>query len=246
MGALDLFPFVLICLTMACVMLGYLGLVVLPAFEYRFYDGILTIRRRAFRVLPAGTWRVHLANVLRAEHTGLWRSPLRGETYCAGRVWAREGVLLVLRQALDGFERIYVTPASPESFMAELARRLGDAVLQPAPPPTAAQRRAAVKRGDAVALVSAVALVVWLSIITGESLVLFALTRRLLIVAACCMAASLPMVVWMLSDCVYTLGERRQGRLGLWLAVMFFFFPIAWPYYLLEWRVRNVGGPKRP
>jgi hypothetical protein len=161
-------------------------------------------------------------------------------------VWAREGVLLVLRQALDGFERIYVTPASPESFMAELAGRLGEAVLQPAPPPSAAQKRAAVKRGDAVALVSAVALVVWFSILTGESLGLFALTRRLLIVATFCMAASLPMVLWMLSDCATTLGERRQGRLGLWLAVMFFFFPIAWPYYLLEWRVRNVGGPKRP
>jgi len=231
---------VLVPVAMACLALVYLGVVVLPVFDYRFTDGVLIIRRRAFRVLPSGTWRIQLANVLRAERTGFWRFPLRGETYCAGRWWARDGVLLFLRVAIEGFERIYVTPASAESFMAELTRRLGDGVLQPAAVPTAAQRSVAVRRGDALALASGVALVAWLGILEGGiSFSLFPVTPALLVVAVLCGLVFLPMVIWMWYDCVIALGERKQRPTAFWLVAMFLFFPSAWVYYLAEWRPRT-------
>jgi len=234
----NLVGIVLASLLMLCLALVYVGVVILPVFEYRFGDSVLTIRRRAFRVLPSGTWHVQLANILRAERTGFWRFPLRGETYCAGRWWAREGVVLTLKQAVDGFDRVYVTPPDSALFVAEMAGRLGDAILAPAPPPTDAERRLATRRGDALASVAAVSFCVCLTITVGGVLGLFAESGAALVAAIACMVVFLPMVLWMWYDCVIALGEKRQRRLAFWLLAQFLFFPSAWLYYLIEWRPR--------
>lgn len=238
MHMVDLAAIVVICVAIVGTVLAYVGVVVLPRFGYRLEAGSLHVRRWVFRVVPCGTWDFDLANIARVERKGFWQFPLRGETYCAGRWWAREGVVLTLKEAIDGFDRVYVTPPAPDLFVGELVGRLGTALLAPAPLLTEAEKRSAVRKGDAFASLAAISFCVWLVLVVGGRLGLLAWNGGAPVAGVACAVLFLPMVLWMWYDCLTMLGETRARGLAVWLLVQTFFFPSAWAYYVTQWRPR--------
>jgi len=219
-----------------------LGVWVFPSYSYAVMDGVLVARRKIFRWIPFGTRRLSIESIQKAEPSGLGRVPVGALLW--GSPFALQGVLLTLSiRRLVVWRKIYVTPPDPGGFISELEgllpcqARAVDAVSRRVRLPHALWVT------DVAVAISAAcfgAAIVILRVDDLREAVFGSLHGKVFALAAG--ALMLATVLWLWMHCMRNLVKSRDLRLAFWVILIILAYPVAWVYYLAEWRPRRRAG----
>jgi hypothetical protein len=210
--------------------LYWLAVIIFPSYRYEIEGSFLVIRRQVLGRIPFGTARVPLADISAVEQT-LGRIPW-GATL-RGRPLAREGVVLVL-QARHRLRKLYVTPDNPEAFVSQLVEFT--TIMPPGPPRAIGTvlNRVPVWVADLLAMISG-----------GLTIPLLVVPRSVvnlpggIVVVGVGSALILAMVFLMVFDSARRPAKNRSPWFTLWPTAIIIIFPLAWLYYMIEWRPRH-------
>ena len=210
----------------------YLAVLVLPVYSYAVVGRVLVIRRRILWRVPFGTFRIPFDDIRAVERSGFGRVPMAILSY--GWLFAPDGLVLTLRKPRHLFwRRVFIAPPNPDALIALLSEAAGVTHTIPSPVLRTPLDRVPVWVGGILAVLSVVCFAAFTRLVPPVP----GLSR---LPVATQVAPTLLIWMLMLLDAVRSLSLEKHYRFLVWIVLIIVFCPLAWPYYLVEWRVRRL------
>jgi hypothetical protein len=245
-------PGVGIALGLAALALGVLWLAywLFPRYRYEITDDSVVMRRWVLAMIPLGRCVIPLRDIQEVRRLGFPSASVIGAVLF-GRFYSTSGVLLILRPGAERFRmfwKVYVTPESPEAFVAEVRERIG---AYGGGPPSERSRhsrhgqrsRGWLWLGDIVASLS------WAGVVLAAVALLRARPWSPGLVRVYWLAGPALTVMWMwmwVDSLVQSARDPANARRrAAWIGIVTLLVPGPWAYYLLVWRQRRSGGNGR-